>query len=376
MFKQVLLGGTALIGAAAMAAPSYAGTVGSKDAMSVSLGGTLRFYTGMADQDVSAGRGRGYSFNVDESEVKVSASNTADNGIKYGVTIELNAAAADTRAADEAYAFLDSDQWGRLELGDQDDASDRMALHAFNVLVGRAGADGDAADYIQFGGSTISAPGFDSTSDDTKINYFSPRFGGFQIGASLTPDSGVTSGTGGLLDTDNDGDFENVVGLGANWKGKFDEVSIAVGVVGEFGDSETASGSAAEGDIESIGVGANIEFAGFGFGAFYADLSDKGIASAAIATGADAGSYYDLGVSYKTGPWGISLGYFASEVSNGGAITDSEVEMWSLDVAYDVAPGWELMDSLHIAEADNINGTAVAVNNDATAFIVTNEFSF
>ena len=47
MFKQVLLGGTALMGAAAMAVPSYAGTVGSKDAMSVTLGGTLRFYAGM-----------------------------------------------------------------------------------------------------------------------------------------------------------------------------------------------------------------------------------------------------------------------------------------------------------------------------------------
>ncbi len=375
MFKKVLLGGTALMGAAVIAAPSYAGTVGSKDAMSVSLGGTLRFYAGMADQDVSAGRGRGYSFNVDESEVKVSASNTADNGIKYGVTIELNAGAADGTAADEAFAFLDS-EWGRLEMGDQDDASDRMALHAFNVLVGRAGSDGDAPDYIQFGGSTISAPGFDSTSDATKMTYFSPRFAGFQLGASWTPDTGVASGTGGLLDTDNDGNFENVLGLGANWEGKFDEVTIAIGLVGEFGDSETASGSAAEGDIESIGIGTNISFGGFGFGAFYADLSDKGIASAAIATGTEAGSYYDLGVSYKTGPWGISLGYFASERSNAGAITDSEVELWSLDVAYSVAPGWDLMGALHFAQADNINGTAVPVNNDGTAFIVTNEFNF
>lgn len=376
MFKHVLLGGTALIGLAALAVPAHAGSVGSKDAMSVSLGGTFRFYVGMADQDVSAGRGRGYSFNVEESELKVSASNTADNGIKYGVTIEMNAAASDGSAADEAYAFLDSDQWGRLEMGDQDDASDRMALHAYNVLVGRAGSDGDAADYFNFGGRTISAPGFDSTSDDTKINYFSPRFGGFQVGASLTPDSGVNSGTGGLLDTDNDGDFENVLGLGANWKGSFDEVSIAVGVVGEFGDSETASGADAEGDVESIGVGANVTFAGFGFGAFYADLAEKGISSANIAAGRDAGSYYDLGVSYSTGPWGISLGYFASEVSNTGAIADSEVELWSLDVAYSVAPGWDLMGSLHLAEADNMNGTAVPVNNDGTVLIVTNEFSF
>lgn len=375
MFKQVLLGSTALMGVAAFAMPAQAGSVGSKDAMSVTLGGELRFNTGFVDQDVSAGRGRGYGFSVDESEIKISAKNTADNGLEYGVSIELNAAASDNSAADEAYAYINSD-WGRIEMGDQDDASDRMAVHAYDILVGRQGADGDADDYIQFGTATISAPGFDSTSDDTKLTYFSPRIAGFQVGASLTPDSGVTSGTGGLTDTDNDGDFENVFGLGANWKGKFDEVEILVGVVGEFGDSETASGADTEGEIESVGVGANVTFAGFGFGAFYADLAEKGISQANRTAGRDAGSYYDLGVSYSTGPWGISLGYFSSTVSNVTGRADSDVELISLDVAYDVAPGWELTGSLHLAEADNINGAAVAQNNDATALIINNTFKF
>ena len=279
MFKQILLGGTALMGVAAMTLPVQAGSVGSKDAMSVTLGGELRFNVGFADQDVSAGRGRGYALNVDESEVKIGAKNTADNGLTYGISIELNAGAADNSAADEAFAFIDSD-WGRVEMGDQDDASDRMAVHAFNVLVGRAGADGDPADYINFGNRGISAQGFDSTSDDTKLTYFSPRIGGFQVGASLTPDSGVNSGTAGLLDTDNDGDFENVFGLGANWKGTFEEVEILLGVVGEFGDSETATGADTEGEIESLGIGANVTFAGFGFGAFYADLAEKGLSQA------------------------------------------------------------------------------------------------
>ena len=375
MFKQVLLGGTALMGVAALTMPAHAGSVGSKDTMSVTLGGELRFNVGFADQDVSAGRGRGYAFSVDESEIKIGAKNTADNGLEYGISIELNAAASDNSAADEAYAFIESD-WGRIEMGDQDDASDRMAVHAYNILVGRAGADGDATDYIQFGGSTISSPGFNSTSDDTKLTYCSPRFGGFQVGASLTPDSGVTSGTGGLLDTDNDGDFENVIGLGANWEGKFDEVEILVGVVGEFGDSETATGADTEGEIESVGVGANITFAGFGIGAFYADLAEKGIAQANRTAGQDAGSYYDLGVSYSTGPWGVSLGYFSSTVSNTTGRADSDVEMFSLDVAYDVAPGWELTGSLHLAEADNINGAVVSQNNDATALIINNTFKF
>jgi len=126
MFKQILLGGTALMGVAAMTLPVQAGSVGSKDVMNVTLGGELRFNVGFSDQDVSAGRGRGYALNVDESEVKIGAKNTVDNGLTYGISIELNAGAADNSAADEAFAFIDSD-WGRVEMGEQDDAPHRMA---------------------------------------------------------------------------------------------------------------------------------------------------------------------------------------------------------------------------------------------------------
>lgn len=375
MLKQVLLGGTALMGVAAITLPAHAGSVGSKDAMRVTLGGEMRFNLGVVDQDVSATRGRGYGMSVEETEVKVGARNTADNGLTYGVRLELNAGAADTSAADEAFAFIDSD-WGRIEIGDQDDASDRMAVHAYEILVGREGADGDPVDYINFGTRTISGQGFDSTSDDTKLTYFSPRFGGFQLGASLTPDSGVNSGTAGLLDTDNDGNFENVFGLGANWEGTFGELEIVLGVVGEFGDSETASGADTEGKIESIGVGANVLYAGFGFGAFFADFAEKGLSQAQRNAGRDAGSYYDLGASYKTGPWGASLGYFSSTVANGTGIADSDAEIISFDVAYDVAPGWEFTGAFHLGAAENMNGTAVPVKNDATALIVSNIFKF
>jgi len=177
--KTLLLGTSALATALVIGTAAQAGTVGSKDAMSVTLGGEFRFYAGVADQDVSAGRGRGYSLNVDESEVWVEASNTADNGILYGVSIELNAGAADTSAADEAYAFIDSDVWGRLELGDNDDATDRMYVESDDALVGRLGPDGDATDFFQFGtGGGIAATGNSITGDATKATYISPSFSG------------------------------------------------------------------------------------------------------------------------------------------------------------------------------------------------------
>ena len=371
--KSFLLSTSALATAVVIGTAAQAGSVGSKDAMSVSLGGELRFYAGMVDQDVSAGRGRGYSLNVDEAEVFVEASNTADNGILYGVSFELNAGAADNTAADEAYAFIDSEVWGRLELGDNDDATDRMYVESDDALVGRLGPDGDAADYFNFGGA-IGATGNSVTGDATKAIYFTPRFGGFQIGASLTPDSGQNSGNFGV-DDDADGDFENVVGLGANWAGKYDEVGIVLSLTGEFGDSETATG-AEDGDVETISVGGKIDFAGFALGAGYVDFAEQGLTTAQTNAGADAGSYWTVGGSYSTGPWGVSVAWFDSSRSNAGAIADTEVNMLSLDAAYDVAPGWQVAAALHLIEADNINATAVPVNNEGTVFLISNQFNF
>ena len=372
--KSFLLSTSALATAVVIGTAAQAGSVGSKDAMSVSLGGELRFYAGMVDQDVSAGRGRGYSLNVDEAEVFVEASNTADNGILYGVSFELNAGAADNTAADEAYAFIDSEVWGRLELGDNDDATDRMYVESDDALVGRLGPDGDAADYFNFGGA-IGATGNSVTGDATKAIYFTPRFGGFQIGASLTPDSGQNSGNFGV-DDDADGDFENVVGLGANWEGKYDEVGIVLSATGEFGDAETATGADTLGEVETYSVGGKVDFAGFALGAGYVDFGDVSQTAAAQAAGADAGSYWTVGASYSTGPWGVSVAWFDSSRSNAGAIADTEVNMLSFDAAYDVAPGWQLAAALHLIEADNINATAVPVNNEGTVFLISNQFNF
>ncbi len=376
--KRILLGTSALVGAAMLTTPAIAGQVGSRDALSLTLGGEFRFNVALIDQDVTDTVGRGYTFSVDESEINISAEATADNGLKYGVNIEFNAGGADTTNTDEAWAFVDSDNWGRVELGDQDDATDRMHVAAHGILVGRAGADGDASDYIGFGtGSGISAPGISDTGDATKITYFSPRMAGFQVGASLTPDTGEVSGGPATSDSDADGDFENTFAAAINYEGNFDNVSFAVSLSGEFGDSETAAGADAEGELETVGVGANITFGGIGLGAEYVDFSDKGVTTATIAAGGDAGSYYQLGASYRTGPWGVSLGWFESSVSNPiGSGGDTDINIISLDGSYEVAPGWELMASLHVAEADNINATAVEVNNDGTAFIISNQFTF
>ncbi len=374
--KTLLLGTSALVTATFVGTAAMAGQVGSKDAMSVSLGGEFRFIVGFTDQDVSAGFGRGYEFHADEVEVFVNAENTADNGLKYGVAFELNGGGSDATAADEAYAFIDSAQWGRVEMGDQDDATDRMYVESDDILVGRAGPDGDQADFFQFGGA-IAATGNTVTGDATKLIYFTPRFAGFQLGASLTPDSGVDSGTADLFgETDNDGDFENVIGAGVNWEGSYDDVGIVLSLTGEFGDAETASGADSLGEVETISVGGIVTFGGFGLGAGYVDFGDQSITAANQAAGADAGSYWTVGGSYQAGPYGVSLNWFESSRDNAGALADTDVQIISLDGNYTVAPGWDLAAALHLIDAENINGNAANTNNDGTVFLISNNFKF
>jgi outer membrane protein OmpU len=374
--KNLLLGTTAFMTAALIGTAVHAGTVGSKDSMKVSLSGEFLFYVGMADQDFSEGRGRGYSFNVDETEVHIEASTTAENGLTYGVNIELNAGAANGTAADEAYAFVGSEAWGRLEMGDNDDATDRMYVESDDALVGRAGPDGDAGDFFNFGsGGGIEATGNTITGDASKLTYFTPRIGGFQVGASLTPDTGVESGTGGLTDTDNDGDFDNVIGLGVNWDGKFENVGLSLSLTGEFGDSEDATG-AEDGDLETISVGGMVTFENFAFGVGHVDFAEQGLSQAEQTAGVDAGSYWTLGGSYSDGPWGVSANWFESSKGNTTGVSDTDIEIASFDASYKVAPGWTLAAALHMIDASNINATAVPVNNDGTVFLISNAFKF
>lgn len=374
MFKKALLGGTAIAGLAILAVPAQAGTVGSGDNLSVTLSGEYRPTFVVTDQDITDGTGRGYRIYNDEGEVKIDAKNTAENGMTYGVHIEMNALATDTGAVDESNAYVSGD-WGRVEMGDQDDATDRMFVEAKSIMVGRAGFDGDFADdNFEFGSDTISAAGNDETSDSTKVTYFTPRFNGFQLGVSLTPDDGAN---GFSRDTDNDGNFENVWGLGANYEGKFDQVTVTLSLTGEFGTSETSTGADAEGELETISIGGSVEFGQFAFGAGYVDFAEKGISDANINLGEDAGEYWDVAVAYTNGPWGVSLGYFESEKSQPtGSGGDTKVEIIAIDGAYDVAPGWEAALSIGFIDATNINGTATEVDNEGTVVIFANNFKF
>jgi len=381
--KKALLASSALVAASLIAAPAMAGTVGSADTMAVTMSGAAWFTTTIYDEDISANKGRGYKFSMNEVELYVAAKATADNGIKYGVNIELNAGGADATAADEVYAHIDSEQWGRLELGDQDDASDRMQLGSWKAVKGSGGSYGGLGSQSMFStraGANLQNANYQAgtTGDATKATYFSPRFGGIQVGASFTPDSLQAAGNP-AQDSDSNGSFEDVMSYGINYVGKFDDIGVGLSFTGQNGDTEAAAVE----KLEYYSIGGTLSMSGFTLGAHYTDGGETRMTTANANLGADAGDVWSVGLGYQAGPWGISAWYSDFEANNASTSpagsTTTELQRMGISLGYAVAPGWKVTGDFETFSHDNVSnatGTGATTDNDGRGFMLNNQFSF
>ena len=167
----------------------------------------------------------------------------------------------------------------------------------------------------------------DLANDDHALNYYSPRFSGFQVGASFVPAATVNGeGKNFPVQADKETENNNLFSVGANFVESFGEVDIAV--AGGFRHVEAAKAGGQD-DPQQISTGVNIGFAGFTIGGSFAiEDSDR----------ATNGWGADLGVSYSTGPWSVGITAFHSEVDGTG---NSEDELDSLNggVSYAIGPG-------------------------------------
>ena len=377
--KKALLASTALVGAALLTAPAQAGTVGSGDNLAVNLKGLIFFQASFLDEDQSAGFGRGYRMNIPEAEITIQASNTADNGIKYGVEIEMEVNTDAGNNADEAWAFFSGD-FGRVELGDQDDASSRMIVGAHNATKGTASTSGGLTSHDSiFHSSTKTAEDrFISrtdvqaflTGDATKIIYFTPRISGFQGGASFTPDVGSNGADFG--ETDNGGDYENALGLGLNYVGKFDDVGFSAAIT--YATAEDDGNGTVKEDMEVLAIGAKVDIAGFTVGANWHDMNETNLTIAEAAAGEDAGTFWAVAAGYSMGPWGVGAWYSDGE-RDASATTEVSLTRWGIGGKYAVAPGWTVFVDYVQNEHENIEGTAGS-NNGSRGFAITQLFTF
>ncbi|MBE9555863.1 MAG: porin [Proteobacteria bacterium] len=440
--KKRLLGGTAIVGVSGL----IAGMAGAAEAPTWKLTGNANFQFYWVDQDAAAlttkstwngtseaavtwahaeemtgwagaatddGQDHDWYFGVDEAELQLNVSGTADNGLNYGFKIEINANTTDGSVADEVRLQF-SGGWGTLQMGDEDGAEDIMNYGGENLMGATGGFDGDQDDYLVRAGGfsttdgdtgeihwnptgpgayvywgsdgvNVAAPTYPTiagdTSDKTKVSYFSPRFSGFQVGASITP----TPNNGD--DFKEDGSWENHIGLGANYDNSFGDLRIRASVV----YSTASSNDTWIEDVSAFSVGGIVGWGPFSLGANYTDNAESGQpkkwdwdTSTYVGSGIET-SYWNVAAGFETGPMYFSAGYFASTLEHDiPGWDDSTYEHIALTADYTVAPGLGVYAEINMISDELLGGSRLystdetwfSLANDTTSLVVGANISF
>ena len=237
-----------------------------------------------------------------DTEIHFVGETTLDNGLMFGVNVQLEGN-TESDQIDESYLYVEG-TFGRVELGSENSASFKMQYAAPDVGIELNSGDQDL--WISFDGvggdAGYDRSGFNSTfvevdrnNDARRLTYYSPRFFGFQVGASYAPNTNQDDN--GPVDRDAD-EVTDIFNIGANYVETFGGFEVAV--AGGWGRGKGNGGI--DDDPTAWSLGTNIGFAGFTVGGSYAQTKDN--------TGDEGDTTgWDIGVSYETGPWAVSLAF-------------------------------------------------------------------
>lgn len=366
--RKEFLSSTALVSSVVM----FSGVAGAAEPPEWKLSGRFDIQGYYADQDLNGtvtiggvpgiAQDHGYYFGIDEAELRLDVKGSMDNGLKYSVKVEVNSNTDDDKAADELVAQFSGD-WGILQIGDEDGAEDRMNYGGENVMGGPGGFNGDHGDwYVNVGEASASPKIKGDTSDATKVTYYTPRFSGVQLGASLTPTP--NDGSNKPLD----GAWEDHYGIGANYDKKFGDLRLRLSAV----YSAATSNDPLEEDVSAYSVGSMANFGSFSIGVNYTDNGDS---SVPLGSG-DESSYWNVAGGFKTGPFYLSIGYMSSvyEFGAAGGGEDTYTQL-AFTTDYTMSPNVKFyLDAATISSEDSVAPTAGT--NDGTGAIIGTRITF
>ena len=329
--KKVLLGTSAIALASAFATSANAAEWEMK------VGGYMTQFVAFADSDVNGMVSDDFA-GVDsksDAEISFTPSITLDNGLQIGVNVQLEAAGStgtgDT--IDEQYMFIKG-SFGEINLGSENSAGYKMHYAAPNSAIISLNSP-STTQYIAWGGQatgifrgTIGATYIENSrnNDADRITYYTPRFAGFQLGASYARDGSQDSNAQANVAAGS-GTLHDIFDLGANYVNDFGGVNVALSARWGIATQESAVATGASTDPTVLGFGANIGFGGFTIGGSWAEQNDAGVLD---------GQAYDVGIRYSTGPWSVSATWFHGENTQG------EQDTYGVGLNYQLAKGVRL----------------------------------
>ena len=280
-----------------------------------------------------------------DSEIWFSGRSTLPNGWTVGFVVQLEGNTQFGDQIDESYLFLQGD-FGRVLLGSENDAA-----YLQHVSAPRAGATWGVLESPVTG--WVYTPRFVSmltttapltTGDDQKLTYFTPRWAGIQLGASLTPNDKQDT----REFSDRTRDRTNVTSLSANGRWTLGQVALATsaGWVHAGAVRNDAVAADRRHRLDDWAVGAEAKYRGSAVGAGFRRLSNRG--------GALDGRALAVGVAQELGVGAVSLGILRSRVAGTAATPGRDRgDIVVLSGSYPLAPGVALVGAGFLARYDN-----------------------
>jgi hypothetical protein len=349
--KKQLLGSTALVAAGMLAA------AGSADAqqptpgkISLQLGGYMTQYFGWSQNSnevtfpTNAGGGNAQpgwqNWNQQsDAEFYLLGKTTLDNGITVGVNIEREIVGSPGQVTDEQWAFIEG-AFGQVRLGMEDPPIFLMHYAAPDAGLGLSygwasysfvpNPTTTAAASNRLGASVVSTAdntrqivgGYDNPinttrqrmedDDSNKIIYYTPRIEGFQFGVSYAPTAIQDAVAGTPQPGGRSASYSDGWSVGLNFVRKFNPVDIALSggyILWEHNPQVVKAQHPEAASPWAFTLGTNIGFAGFTFGASYAEVKDLRYSQVSSLT-MNGGKSWDVGLQYDFGATSVSIGYF------------------------------------------------------------------
>lgn len=322
---------------ALLAAPACAA-----DRLKLELGGFYRAFAVAGRQDDGPGEaGAGFRNHglARSSEIFFLADTTLPSGIAVGVNVQLEGE-TNPDQIDESFIFFEG-AFGRIVLGSKDPATDAMLFGPPVPLPGH-GVNSPQEFHVNPGTNLVgtSQTFVNQSFDSDKITWFTPRWQGFQLGASYTPDNTEELGFALRPDT-TAGQVSQVVEVGGNWIGRVGPVDVGAHLA--YGHGSREVGGPGLEDREQWGLGAQVGWRGLVLGASYRH-DDLGI-------GALDRRDWNAGASYRWRAWTAAVAYAHGEVRMAGK--DDELHHYEVGVRYLLGPGIELAGGVQLVDFDS-----------------------
>lgn len=380
--KKVLIASTALVAATVFSA----GAASASEKIKLNLGGYSKWWVVGAWQDDkfqsnNNGAGTQGDYNsVDvkgDNEVYFGGSTTLDNGMKVGIDIQLEAGGHSdsngTDTIDESYVYLEGG-FGKFIVGAKNNGTYLLHVTAPDaagnwneggiLTGGNAIAKPTAVRGITPGAGTNDQSGSGNTTaivtdnDAEGITYVAPTFYGLTVGATYKPGNSEDNRGATTIGSATTGE---IFGAGALYANTFGGVGVKVSAGWATYDLNQ-TGSNSNDQLNEYSAGTQLSYAGFTLGGSYRQVNANRLGNA---TGIDfGGNAWDVGLSYASGPYAVSVAYFKSKAegtsSTGAGVSNGqdEIEFYQLSGKYNLGAGVDVLASVGHAKYEDETGLA------------------